>query len=143
MPVSASVSSNTAKSTKQYVCNVCGKSFDSAETLSSHQRFEHSEPGSFKTTCRSRLIYAATAIPLDESMPTAYVLINYDIGTEEKFIDKLKNVPGVMEVNEVNGVYDIVAKIASDTLGSLNETITRHIKIIDTIRSTMTLIVIE
>jgi hypothetical protein len=34
-------------------------------------------------------------------MPTAYVLINYEIGTEEKFIDELKNVPGVMEVNEV------------------------------------------
>jgi hypothetical protein len=47
MPVSASVSSNTAKSTKQYVCNVCGKSFDSAETLSS-QRLEHSEPGHSK-----------------------------------------------------------------------------------------------
>jgi C2H2 type zinc finger protein len=45
MPISASVSSDTAKSTKQYVCNVCGKPFDSAETLSSHQRFEHSEPG--------------------------------------------------------------------------------------------------
>ena len=48
MPVSASVSSNTGKSTKQYVCNVCGKPFDSAETLSSHQRFEHGEPGQFK-----------------------------------------------------------------------------------------------
>jgi hypothetical protein len=34
-------------------------------------------------------------------MPTAYVLINYDIGTEEKFIDKLKKVPGMVEVNEV------------------------------------------
>ncbi len=34
-------------------------------------------------------------------MPTAYVLINYDTGTEEKFIDKLKKMPGVMEVNEV------------------------------------------
>jgi len=44
MPVTASISSNTNKSTKQYVRNVCGKSFDSAETLSSHQRFEHSEP---------------------------------------------------------------------------------------------------
>ena len=34
-------------------------------------------------------------------MPTAYVLINYDIGTEEKFLDKLKKMPEVMEVNEV------------------------------------------
>jgi uncharacterized Zn-finger protein len=45
MPVSASVSSNTNKSTRQYVCKVCSKSFDSAETLDSHQRFEHSEAG--------------------------------------------------------------------------------------------------
>jgi DNA-binding Lrp family transcriptional regulator len=74
-------------------------------------------------------------------MSTAYVLINYQIGTED--IDKLKNVPGVMEVNEVNGVYDIVVKIVSDTLDSLKDTITRHIRTIDTIRSTMTLIVIE
>ena len=76
-------------------------------------------------------------------MPTAYVLINYEIGTEEKFIDKLKNVPGVMEVSEVNGVYDIVVKIASQTLDDLKDTITRHIRTIDTVRSTMTLIVIE
>ena len=45
MPVSVSVSSNP---TKQYVCKVCGKPFDSAETLSSHQRFEHIEPGHSK-----------------------------------------------------------------------------------------------
>jgi DNA-binding Lrp family transcriptional regulator len=75
-------------------------------------------------------------------MPTAYVLINYDIGTEEKFIDKLKNVPGVMEVNEVNGVYDIVVKFASQSLDDLKDTITQ-IRTIDTIRSTMKLIVIE
>ena len=76
-------------------------------------------------------------------MPTAYVLINYDIGTEEKFIDKLKKVPGIVEVSEVNGVYDIVVKIASQTLDDLKDTITRYIKTIDTIWSTMTLIVIE
>jgi DNA-binding Lrp family transcriptional regulator len=76
-------------------------------------------------------------------MPTAYVLINYDIGTEEKFIDKPKKVPGIVEVSKVNGVYDIVVKIASQTLDGLKDTITRYIKTIDTIGSTMTLIVIE
>lgn len=48
MPVSASASSNRNKPTKQYVCSICGKSFDSPETLDSHQRFEHSEPGHSK-----------------------------------------------------------------------------------------------
>ena len=76
-------------------------------------------------------------------MPTAYVLINYEIGAEQNILNKLKNVPGVVEVSEVNGVYDIVVKIASDNLDSLKETITQHIRTIDTVRSTLTLIVIE
>ena len=42
-------------------------------------------------------------------MPTAYVLINYDIGTEE-FLDRLKKEPGIVEVNEVKDVYDMVVK---------------------------------
>jgi hypothetical protein len=35
-------------------------------------------------------------------------------------------VPGVIESSEVNGVYDIVIKIASDSLVKLKGTITRH-----------------
>jgi DNA-binding Lrp family transcriptional regulator len=76
-------------------------------------------------------------------VPTAYVLINYKIGAEQNILNKLKNVPGVVEVSEVNGIYDIVVKIASDTLESLKNTITRHIRAIDTVRSTLTLIVVE
>jgi DNA-binding Lrp family transcriptional regulator len=76
-------------------------------------------------------------------VPTAYVLINYEIGAEQNILNKLENVPGVIEVSEVNGVYDIVVKIASDTLESLKNTITRHIRAIDTVRSTLTLILIE
>ena len=76
-------------------------------------------------------------------MPTAYVLINYEIGAEQNILNKLKNVPGMVEVSEVNGIYDIVVKIASDNLDSLKETITQHIRTIDTVRSTLTLIVIE
>jgi DNA-binding Lrp family transcriptional regulator len=76
-------------------------------------------------------------------VPTAYVLINYEIGAEQNILNKLENVPGVVEVSEVNGVYDIVVKIASDTLESLKNTITQHVRAIDTVRSTLTLIVTE
>ncbi|MDQ3840852.1 MAG: Lrp/AsnC ligand binding domain-containing protein [Thermoproteota archaeon] len=76
-------------------------------------------------------------------MSTAYVLINYEIGAEKNTLNKLKSVPGVIEASEVNGVYDIVVKISSDSLDRLKDTITRHIRTIDTVRSTMTLIVIE
>jgi hypothetical protein len=43
---------------------------------------------------------------------------------EQDAINRLKNVPGVVEVNLVNGVYDIVVKITSNALDSLKETIT-------------------
>ena len=78
-------------------------------------------------------------------MPTAFVMVNCDLGikSEQKAINKLKNVQGVIDVNEVTGVYDIVVKITSDTLESLKGIITRDIRTIDVIRSTMTLIVIE
>jgi DNA-binding Lrp family transcriptional regulator len=78
-------------------------------------------------------------------MPTAFVMVNCDLGikSEQKTINQLKNVPGVIDASEVAGVYDIVVKITSDSLGSLKETITRDIRTIDVVRSTMTLIVIE
>jgi hypothetical protein len=45
MPKTASAPSLTrVRSTKRCQCSICGKSLDSAETLDSHQRFEHSEP---------------------------------------------------------------------------------------------------
>jgi DNA-binding Lrp family transcriptional regulator len=76
-------------------------------------------------------------------MPTAYVLINYEIGAEQNILNKLKTVPSVIEASEVNGVYDIVVKMTSDSLDKLKEIITRDIRTIYAIRSTMTLIVVE
>jgi DNA-binding Lrp family transcriptional regulator len=75
-------------------------------------------------------------------MPTAYVFINYEIGAEQNILNKLKTVPGVIEASEVNGVYDVVVKMTSDSLDKLKETITRDIRTIYAIRSTMTLIVV-
>jgi DNA-binding Lrp family transcriptional regulator len=76
-------------------------------------------------------------------MPTAYVLINCDLGSEEEIIRELKKMPGTVEVSGVYGVYDIIAKVSSDTMEKLRETITWHVRKIDKVRSTLTMIVIE
>lgn len=76
-------------------------------------------------------------------MPTAYVLINCDLGSEDEIIKELKKLPGSIEVSGVYGVYDIVVKITSDTMDKLRETITWHVRRIDKVRSTLTMIVIE
>ncbi|MEO9319179.1 MAG: Lrp/AsnC ligand binding domain-containing protein [Nitrososphaera sp.] len=76
-------------------------------------------------------------------MPTAYVLINCDLGSEEEIIKELKKLPEAVEVSGVYGVYDIIAKIRSDSMDKLRETITWHVRRIDKVRSTLTMIVIE
>jgi hypothetical protein len=47
VPETAS-SSTRNKPAKEFRCGICHKPFESAETLDSHQRFEHSEPGHSK-----------------------------------------------------------------------------------------------
>lgn len=76
-------------------------------------------------------------------MAKAYLLINCELGTEESVISKLKSIEGVREVNGTFGAYDILAKIESDRLEDLRETITWKIRKIDNIRSTLTLMGIE
>ena len=76
-------------------------------------------------------------------MATAYVLINCDLGCEEQIIKELKHISDVKEVNGVFGAYDILAKVESDQISTLRETIMWKIRKIDHVRSTLTLMVIE
>ena len=72
-------------------------------------------------------------------MATAYVLINCDLGSEEAVISQLKNLDPVKEVHGTFGAYDILAKVESNDVNALRETITWKIRKIDKIRSTLTL----
>ena len=76
-------------------------------------------------------------------MPTAYVLINCDLGYEDEIIKKIKQIPKVMDVIHVSGVYDIIVRISSEDMDKLKETIKLNIKKIDKVRSTITMIVTD
>ena len=81
-------------------------------------------------------------------MPTAYVLLNSDLGSDETIISKVKEIlEGEQnikyEVQGVYGVYDIVLKITSDDTNLLRSVITNKIRKIDKVQSTLTMMVIE
>ena len=76
-------------------------------------------------------------------MPSAYVLINCDLGSEESIIKEIKGLDGVKEVKGTYGVYDVIAKVESDNMDALKDTITWKIRRMPKVRSTVTLIVIE
>jgi len=75
-------------------------------------------------------------------MGFSYVMINCDLGFREDIILQLKTIDEVKEVQGTFGVYDIVAKIESDDVGKLRDTVNRKIRYIPRIRSTLSLMVI-
>jgi len=76
-------------------------------------------------------------------MPTAFVLINTEIGSEATVLETLKKVEGVNEAFAVYGVYDIIARVKADTMDKLKEIVTWRIRRLDKVRSTLTMIVVE
>jgi DNA-binding Lrp family transcriptional regulator len=76
-------------------------------------------------------------------MPMAFVFMNIDAGAEAEILKTLRQVPEVKESYFVYGVYDVVAKIQTDSMDRLKEVITWKVRRLDKIRSTLTTIVSE
>ena len=76
-------------------------------------------------------------------MATAFVLINTEIGSEKEVLDEIRKIDAVKESYITYGVYDIVAKVSADTMYNLKEIIAWKVRLIDKLRSTITMILID
>ena len=81
-------------------------------------------------------------------MPTAYILINSDLGTDVSIIEYLNKTLSEekdiqFEVNGVYGVYDIIVKLTSENGETLRGIITNKVRKIDHVQSTLTMMVID
>ncbi len=68
-------------------------------------------------------------------MPSAFVLLNTEMGSEENIIRDLQNLEEVKEVFRVYGVYDIIAKVESDTMDKVREIITWKLRNLKGVKS--------
>jgi uncharacterized protein with GYD domain len=75
-------------------------------------------------------------------MAEAYVLINCDLGTEENVIKELKSIQGVSEVMGVFGVYDVIARVTSDSESGIKKVISR-VRSMGSVKSSLTMMVVE
>ncbi|MEM3084394.1 MAG: Lrp/AsnC ligand binding domain-containing protein [Nitrososphaerales archaeon] len=76
-------------------------------------------------------------------MPKALVLMNAELGYENKLVDELRKMPHVTEVYAVYGVYDVIIKVEADTMDQLRDAIATKLRRIDGIKSTLTMIIVE
>ena len=76
-------------------------------------------------------------------MPRAFVLINVESGSEDEVLKELRTVEGVDESYFSYGVYDIITKIKAETMEKLKDMVSRRIRTLTKVRSTLTLIMME
>jgi DNA-binding Lrp family transcriptional regulator len=76
-------------------------------------------------------------------LPRAFVLINVESGSEDEVLNELKKIEGVEEAYFSYGVYDLVTKIKADSMELLKDMVTRKIRALSKVRSTLTLIMME
>ena len=76
-------------------------------------------------------------------MPTAYVLLNTEIGAQTQVLRALKKIEGVAEVHSLWGVYDIIANIEAENMEKLRHIITKRIAKIEKINSKLTMVITD
>ena len=74
-------------------------------------------------------------------MTSAFLFINAQFLFVEDVINKLKEIPEIVDVYKVQGIYDIIARVNSDTEEKLTELVSERIRRIDRITGTVTVII--
>ena len=76
-------------------------------------------------------------------MPTAYILLNTEIGAETEVRSALKEIDGVEEVHNLWGVYDLIANVKAESIEELKGIIATEIEKISKINSKLTMVIAE
>ena len=76
-------------------------------------------------------------------VPSAYVRLNCQLGSENEAIEKIRKIPEVIEVYRVLGVYDIIIRLSANDKETIKEIIALKIKNLNEVRSVLSMIVTE
>lgn len=76
-------------------------------------------------------------------MEKAYVLIGCELGAENEIVEKLRKIDRVKNAKVVYGDYDIVVEAEAETESQMDNLITKKIRQLSKVRSTMTLGVVS
>ena len=74
-------------------------------------------------------------------MTSAFLFLNAELLFVEEVINKLKEIPEIVAIFKVQGIYDIIIRVNSDTEEDLNELVSGRIRSIDKIIGTVTVVI--
>jgi DNA-binding Lrp family transcriptional regulator len=75
-------------------------------------------------------------------MPMAYVLLNTKIDSQNNLLEEIRQIDGVKEAFNLWGIYDIIARIQTDTIENLTNIINNKLET-SNIHSKLTVMIAE
>jgi DNA-binding Lrp family transcriptional regulator len=78
-----------------------------------------------------------------KKLPSAFVFINTEPASIPEVLKKLRATEGVEGAEMVCGVYDIVAKVKTETMDKLKHIVAYKIRALANVKSTQTLLVVR
>jgi DNA-binding Lrp family transcriptional regulator len=73
----------------------------------------------------------------------AYILIGCELGSENDIVEKVLKIDKIKDARVVYGDYDIVVEAETDTEAQMDNLITKKIRKLDKVRTTITLGVVN
>jgi DNA-binding Lrp family transcriptional regulator len=70
----------------------------------------------------------------------AYILLNTELGKEAEVTKALSGVNEIKAIYSLYGIYDIIIEVEADTMDKVKEVVFNHIRRLDNVKSTITLI---
>lgn len=70
----------------------------------------------------------------------AFVLINTELGQEATVVESLEHVPGIIDVQALYGIYDVIAEVEADSMDKVKEIVFNNIRRLESVKTTITLI---
>jgi len=74
---------------------------------------------------------------------SAVVLVNTDIGAEDKILSIVRSVEGVKEAHVLTGFYDLLVRVTASSIEKLKEIIKFQLKQLAGVTSILTLMIID
>jgi DNA-binding Lrp family transcriptional regulator len=73
----------------------------------------------------------------------AYLLLNINLGEEEKTIEAIRNIKSVKQAHLTTGLYDAVAFIEANSVSDVINSVVEEVRKINTINKTVTMLAFE
>ncbi|MCL6639848.1 MAG: Lrp/AsnC ligand binding domain-containing protein [Candidatus Rokubacteria bacterium] len=95
-------------------------------------------PGRGAEPCRGVASRARATSEEGAVTVSAYILIQTEVGKASSVVEAVRNLPGVVQADDVTGPYDVILRAEAASIDELGKMVVSQVQLVDGITRTLT-----